>query len=229
MHPTQRREDNILEKHNTVNTEKKQQQCKILYWEIECSYCIDGNVYHVWQLLIHAWNIDLLLLFEICVFIKMVKLFEYKYFKIISHYSLVCLMVFNATFNNISVISWRSVLLVEETREPVENHCPVTDKLYHIMLYTLPWSRFKLTTSVVIGTDCIGSCKSNYHMITATTAPVLFVPLAHPSLVRHIFFSSLQFLTLLLVTSWILQRYPCDNTCQIQNHNKIRLWKFENR
>ena len=42
----------------------------------------------------------------------------------------------------------------------------VTDKLYHIMLYTLPWSRFKLTTSVVIGTDCIGSCKSNSHMIT---------------------------------------------------------------
>jgi hypothetical protein len=27
------------------------------------------------------------------------------------------------------------------------------------MLYTLPWSRFELTTSVVIGTDCIGSCK----------------------------------------------------------------------
>jgi hypothetical protein len=71
----------------------------------------------------------------------------------------VCLMVFNATFNNIPVISWRSVLLVEQ----------VTDKLYHIMLYTLPWSRFELTTSVVIGTDCIGSCKSNSHMIT--TAP----------------------------------------------------------
>ena len=30
----------------------------------------------------------------------------------------VCLMVFNAIFNNISVISWRSVLLVEETRGP---------------------------------------------------------------------------------------------------------------
>jgi hypothetical protein len=28
------------------------------------------------------------------------------------------------------------------------------------------WSRFKLTTSVVIGTDCIGSCKCNYHAIT---------------------------------------------------------------
>jgi hypothetical protein len=30
-------------------------------------------------------------------------------------------MVFNATFNNISVISWRSVLLVEEARVPAEN------------------------------------------------------------------------------------------------------------
>ena len=37
----------------------------------------------------------------------------------------VCLMVFNATFNNISVISWRSVLLVEETGGPRENHRPV--------------------------------------------------------------------------------------------------------
>jgi len=34
----------------------------------------------------------------------------------------VCLMVFNATFNNISVISWCSVLLVEETGAPRENH-----------------------------------------------------------------------------------------------------------
>jgi hypothetical protein len=45
----------------------------------------------------------------------------------------------------------------------------VTDKHYHIMLYISPWSRFKLTTSVVIGTNYIGSCKSNYHMITAMT------------------------------------------------------------
>jgi hypothetical protein len=35
---------------------------------------------------------------------------------------IVCLMVFNATFNNISVISWRSVLLVEEAGVPGENH-----------------------------------------------------------------------------------------------------------
>jgi hypothetical protein len=40
-----------------------------------------------------------------------------------------------------------------------------------IMLYTSPWSKFVLTTSVVIGTDCIGSCKSNYQTITTMTAP----------------------------------------------------------
>jgi hypothetical protein len=40
-------------------------------------------------------------------------------------------MMFNATFNNISVTSWQSVLLVEETGVPRE----ITDKLDHIMLY----------------------------------------------------------------------------------------------
>ena len=37
----------------------------------------------------------------------------------------VCLMVFNTIFNNISAISWRSVLLVEETGGSGENHRPV--------------------------------------------------------------------------------------------------------
>ena len=35
------------------------------------------------------------------------------------------IMALNATFNNISVISWRSVLLVEETGGPGENQRPV--------------------------------------------------------------------------------------------------------
>ena len=86
-------------------------------------------------------------------------------------------MVLNTTFNNISVISWWSVLLVEETGGPEKTTdlLQVTDKLYHIILYTSPWSRFELTTSAVIGTDCIGSCKFNYHTIMATTAPPLAV------------------------------------------------------
>ena len=32
------------------------------------------------------------------------------------------IMVFSATFNNISALSWWSVLLVEETGEPKENY-----------------------------------------------------------------------------------------------------------
>jgi hypothetical protein len=74
-------------------------------------------------------------------------------------------MVVSATFNNISVISWQPPLLVEETGG--------TDTLYHIMLYTSPWTRFELTASVVIGTDCIGSCENNYYAITATTAHIM--------------------------------------------------------
>ena len=40
----------------------------------------------------------------------------------------------NAAFNNISAISWRSVLLVDETGVPGDL-AEVTDKLYSIMLY----------------------------------------------------------------------------------------------
>jgi len=46
-------------------------------------------------------------------------------------------MVFNATFTNIAVILWRSVSFVEETG----------------------------VSEVVIGTDCTGNCKSNFHAI----------------------------------------------------------------
>jgi hypothetical protein len=42
-------------------------------------------------------------------------------------------MVFNVTFNNISAISWRSVLLVEETGGHGDNLSQISDKLYYIM------------------------------------------------------------------------------------------------
>jgi hypothetical protein len=45
-------------------------------------------------------------------------------------------MVFNATFNNISVISWQLVLLVEETGITGESHRPVCHKSvtnYHLV------------------------------------------------------------------------------------------------
>jgi hypothetical protein len=41
---------------------------------------------------------------------------------------MVWFMMFNATFNNISDISWWSVLVVEETGIPGENHRPVASR-----------------------------------------------------------------------------------------------------
>ena len=77
-------------------------------------------------------------------------------------------MVFNATFNNNSVISWRSVLLVKETGVPGENHWPGISH-WQTLSHNVVSRAFQLTTLVVIGTDCTG--KSNYHTITTTTAP----------------------------------------------------------
>ena len=56
---------------------------------------------------------------------------------------------------------WRK----SESQEKSIDLPQVADKLYHIML------GFEPTTLVVIGTDCIDSCKSNYHTIVTTTAP----------------------------------------------------------
>jgi hypothetical protein len=56
-------------------------------------------------------------------------------------------MVFNATYNNISAISWWSVLLVEESIDLSQ----VTDKLYHIILYRVHLTINRVQTHSFIG------------------------------------------------------------------------------
>jgi len=58
---------------------------------------------------------------------------------------------------------------------------------------------------VVIGTDCIGSCKSHYHTRTATTAP-------HNVVTTEIY-KTLNIKTKLLNLMWTL------NTIQMQNQH----------
>jgi hypothetical protein len=62
-------------------------------------------------------------------------------------FGLVLFMTFNATFNNISVISWRSVLLVEETgvSEKTTDLSRHWQTLSHnvVSSYTSPWTGFR--------------------------------------------------------------------------------------
>jgi hypothetical protein len=75
---------------------------------------------------------------------------------------------------------WRK----QEYSEKTTNLSQVTDKIITkcCIKYISPWTGFELTL-VVIGIDCIDSCKFNYHMITTTTVS---------SAVLHIFCAELK-------------------------------------
>ena len=87
------------------------------------------------------------------------------------------IMVLNTTFNNMSAISWQSVLSVGETGISNEFHRPVASQWltlsHNVYRVHLALDGFEVTVVVVI--ECIDSCKSIYHTIMPTAAPAMHV------------------------------------------------------
>jgi hypothetical protein len=61
--------------------------------------------------------------------------------------------------------------LVLNTITPITTYTNVLTVNLLGIEYTSSWAGFELTTLLVIGIDCTGSCKSNYHAIN-TTVPI---------------------------------------------------------
>jgi hypothetical protein len=87
-----------------------------------------------------------------------------------NHQSVLLVTVLGVRF---MLFNYQSVLLVEET----EVHRPVASHWQTLSQYVVSntprheWGSNSQLNLVVIGTNCIGSYKSNYHTIMTTTAP----------------------------------------------------------
>jgi hypothetical protein len=85
------------------------------------------------------------------------------------------------------------------------------------MLYRVnhAWARFEPTTLVVIGTDCIGIYKSNYHMIMTTTA--------HKNTFKFLYiFIQLCQTTLNFYTPLVERGLYCNHLVRLSVHSHFR-------
>ena len=94
-------------------------------------FCSKWTFHHIFHLRFSGFAFDVTLLWGIYS-----RKANPKYYMFI--FQQIRVMVFSATFNNI--ISWRSVLLVEETKVPWENHWPVAS-------HWLTWSHIDVLST----------------------------------------------------------------------------------
>jgi hypothetical protein len=121
------------------------------------------------------------------------------------------LKVFNATVNNISVILWQSVVLVDEIGVPGENHLSqVTCKLYHFMLCWVHTCKYCITPLSTIITcirlqHCRGrrGCDRMVVRFTTTICIMQSVPITSNVVSSHPAYGEVM---TNLITQWCIEK-----------------------
>jgi hypothetical protein len=102
----------------------------------------------------------------------------YIYNRFMTRFGSVWFIVFNDIFNNISVISWRSDLMVEETGVPGENHRPVASywqtSSHSVVLNTYSNSHLRVVEWNIYFRRMLLYCHSFQYLLFLPSVRILF-------------------------------------------------------